>query len=158
MDEWVDGSRLRGQAIEQRRLLYSPGFSMVLTRQPLLRTEAHSPPGSICCPRSALPSAIPPGLSVASSTTPGPCRKSFPLPPSHSPKTNTAAAREPQGLAMKNRCLLETCQPWLCGSLGSPPQEQWRSWRHCRTYSKCSAPRAQHRVLYHLMPLWQETD
>lgn len=69
-------------------------------------------------------SSFPSGPSAASSATPGLCRPagtaflSHPHPPQ---KANTATAREPQGPAMKNRCLPETCQPRLHGSLGSPP-------------------------------------
>lgn len=83
---------------------------------------AMSMPHQGCLPCSPFPS----GLSAASLATPGPCRPAETTFPSHPaapppPKANTAAAGEPQGLAMKNRCLPETCQPRLCSSLGSPP-------------------------------------
>lgn len=84
------------------------------------------------------------GISAASPATPRPCRPAETALPSHSAphKTNTAISREPQGLAMKNRCLPETCQPRLCVSPGSPPPGQGRGL--AAGSPECSAPRALH--------------
>lgn len=56
------------------------------------------------------------------------------------PKTNTAAAREPQGLTMRNRCLPETYQPWLCSSLGSPPGGRGGVWAWQRSPTQPEGP------------------
>lgn len=76
--------------------------------------------------------------------------------PPSTPKTNTLIAREPQGRAMKNRCLPETCQPWLGGSLGSPRQGQGRGGGTAGlppVCGSCAGPGAQGL----LMPLSQDT-
>lgn len=98
------------------------------------------------------------GPAVASPATPGPCRPAETLrshpdrPPT--PKTNTVVAREPKGLAMKNRCLPETCQLWLCCSSGSPMWSRGGAVA-LQGSPECLAPRAWHgaqRPLHALVP------
>ena len=84
------------------------------------------------------------------------CRNGSPLPPCPAPRTNTVVAREPKGLAMRNRCLPETCQPWLRRSSGSPLGSRGGA-GHCRAPLSVWLPEPGAGRSGHFMPLSQET-